>query len=288
MRSWLLTGLLLVSGVVSAANDRLMAWEVETPGAKVWLLGSMHLARADIYPLRKELLEAFEQAEALVVEVDIGGEAQARIQARMLEMGTYPPGRSIRDELSAETWSLLETQIEQTGLPLFMMERFKPGLLVTTIATMQMMQLGLNPQYGIDQYFLNLARDRKPILELESVEQQLELLLGFPHSDLLVRQSLYQLHQLDELMEPLIDSWRRGDADGLARLVLEDELARHPEFRPLQERMFDQRNHAMTDRILSLQRQGGSYFVVVGAGHLVGKQGIVSLLRQRGQRPRQM
>jgi uncharacterized protein YbaP (TraB family) len=85
-----------------------------------------------------------------------------------------------------------------------------------------------------------------------------------------------------------VRTWKAGDVDGLRRLVLEDELSRHPEFRPLQERMFDQRNRAMTERIVRLQRAGGNHFVVVGAGHLLGDQGIIALLQKRGQNPRQL
>ena len=53
-------------------------------------------------------------------------------------------------------------------------------------------------------------------------------------------------------------------------------------------RLFDDRNHAMTDKLTGYLRQGGSYFVVVGAGHLVGEQGIVRLLEKRGYKPEQI
>ena len=67
--------------------------------------------------------------------------------------------------------------------------------------------------------------------------------------------------------------------------MIEDELAAHPEYRDLHKRMFDDRNLRMTDRIVEMQQAGGRYFVVVGAGHLVGDQGIVAMLERRGQRP---
>ena len=89
-------------------------------------------------------------------------------------------------------------------------------------------------------------------------------------------------------MEQMVGSWRRGDAAALSKLVIEDELAKHPEYRVLHERLFDERNREMTDKIVALQRQGGTYFVVVGAGHLVGQEGVIALLERRGQRPRQL
>ena len=90
------------------------------------------------------------------------------------------------------------------------------------------------------------------------------------------------------LMAQMVDYWRRGDAEGLARLVIEDELKKYPEFADLHRRMFDDRNRAMTGKVLEMQQKGGTYFVVVGAGHLVGDQGIVAMLKERGQSPRQL
>ena len=89
-------------------------------------------------------------------------------------------------------------------------------------------------------------------------------------------------------MDRLVGSWKRGDAAALNKLVIEDELAKNPEYGELFERMFDDRNHDMTEKILALQREGGTYFVVVGAGHLVGKEGIIALLARQGQQPRQL
>ena len=148
--------------------------------------------------------------------------------------------------------------------------------------------MGLDPEQGIDKHFLTLAQGNKPILELETVDQQLDAILDTPEPDLLVRQSLAQLDDIERLMTELVGSWKRGDADALAKLVIEDELEAHPEFADLHRRMFDDRNRAMTDRILEMQARGGSYFVVVGAGHLVGEQGVVAMLERRGQSPRRL
>ena len=287
-RKLLLCVLFLVSLPLQAAGERLLFWHVSTARAEVWLLGSMHLARPDIYPLREKIMQAFAASDSLVVEVDIGGANQMAIQELMLARGTYRGDETIRDHLSAATWQALQERLLQSGLPPAVMERMKPGLVVTTLATVEMMKLGLNPELGVDRYFLDRARAQKDIIELETIDQQLDLLLNFPDADLLVRQTLFEMDSLEETMEKLVDYWKRGDAAGLRKLVLDDELSRHPEFRPLTERMFDQRNRAMTDRIVGMQQRGGRYFVVVGAGHLLGDQGIIALLEKRGQKPLQL
>ena len=216
-----------------AAGDRLLFWEVETKRATVYLLGSMHLATADIYPLRKEIMQAYEGADKLAVELDIGGSRSAEIQQRMLIRGQYAPGASLQDDLAPETWEALAARLQSNGLPPAMMQNLKPGLVVTTLSTVEMMKLGLNPEQGVDRYFLDLARGAKPIVELETVDQQLDVVLDTPQPNLLVRQALDQLDDLESIMDQLVDSWRRGDADALAKLVIEDELAAHPEYREL-------------------------------------------------------
>jgi len=153
---------------------------------------------------------------------------------------------------------------------------------------LEMVKLGLDPEQGIDRYFLALARDDKPVLELETVERQLDVLLDVPEPELLVAQTLGQLDELDTIMQRLIDRWKAGDGPALAKLVIEDELAAHPEYATLHKRMFDDRNREMTERIMALQGAGETLFVVVGAGHLVGERGIIALLTRRGYAPRQL
>lgn len=283
-----LIALLLAASETQAAGERLLVWQVSTPQAELTLIGSMHLARSDIYPLRAEIVQAFAAADTLVVEVDIGGANQFAIQELMLTRGSYAGAETIADHLSPATWKLLQQRLVANGLPPMLMERMRPGLVVTTLAMVEMMKLGLSPELGIDSHFLDLARGQKNIVELETAEQQIDLLLNVANEDLLVQQTLLQMDELEQVLDELIRHWKNGDADALRELVIDAELRRNPEFRPLQERMFDQRNRAMTERIVALQRAGGRYFVVVGAGHLLGEQGIIALLKNRGQNPRQL
>ncbi len=280
----LLSGLSLLT---QAAGEKLFFYQLDGPRGTVYLLGSMHLARPNIYPLREEITRAFESSDALVVEVDISGANQFLVQQMMLERGSYPPGQTIEQDLSASTWAMLQKEIRKYGMPIEAMARLRPGLLVTTLSTMQMMQMGLSPELGIDRHFLMQAQGAKQILELETMDQQISLLLDFPDQDLLVRQTLEQMDQMDLLMAELVSAWKQGDEARLEKLVIDDELARNPRYKALHVRMFDDRNRGMVNKLEQFMRRGGDYFVVVGAGHLVGDMGMVAMLRQRGYHPRQ-
>ncbi len=288
MRSLVAATLLSLAQFTQAAGERLLFWRVDTPGATIYLLGSMHLASPELYPLRGEIMAAFESADALVVELDVSGARALEIQQQMLLRGRYPEGQTLAGELSPATWAALSSRLQSSGLPPALMQSLKPGLVVTTLSTVEMMKLGLNPEQGVDRFFLDRARGNKPIIDLETVDQQLDVVLDTPQPELLVQQTLVQLDDLESLMGQLVDYWKRGDSKGLARLVIEDELEKYPEFRDLHRRMFDDRNRAMTAKILDMQARGGTYFVVVGAGHLVGDQGIVAMLSRRDQTPVQL
>jgi uncharacterized protein YbaP (TraB family) len=285
---YLLTALCCLAMPLSwAAGEKLPIWTVHSASAEVVLLGSVHMAFPDIYPLREEIEAAFAAADTLVVEVDISGANTLEIQQLMLEKGVFPEGESLQQALSEQNWEDLQAYLRSRGLPVELFARLRPGLVITTLSSMRIAELGMRPELGIDQHFLDLAVGHKPVLELESAAQQIDLLLSFSDQDLLMAQTLVQLDEIDLYLRPVYDAWRAGDAAQLNRLLLTDERQRHPEFELLYEKLFDERNRAMTSKIEGLLGGSGRYFVVVGAGHLVGEEGIISLLEQRGFPARQ-
>ena len=137
-------------------------------------------------------------------------------------------------------------------------------------------------EHGIDRHFLNRAQGGKPVLELESPAEQVALLLDFPDPDLLMAQTLLQLEDMEAIIAPVYEAWLEGDSTTLYQLLLAQERASHPEFEAIYRRFYDDRNQAMADRLTELLAGEGHYFVVVGAGHLVGEEGIIALLRRTG------
>ena len=265
-----------------AAGEKLPVWKVTGGNAEVVLLGSVHLAFADIYPLRSEIEDAFANSDQLVVEVDVGAHNARAMQQMLLQRGILPEGELLSGQLSQPVWLALQRYLKSRALPLEGFVTMHPALVVTTLTTMRLMELGMRPELGIDRHFLDMARGNKPVLELETAQQQFDLLLSFSQVDLLMEQALTQLDEIDLYIRPIYEAWKAGDADALSHLLVEDELSREPRFRPIFDAVFDQRNYAMTEKIEAYLDGSGRYFVVVGAGHLVGQKGIIALLKQRG------
>ena len=267
-----------------AANDKAFFWEVKSESATVYLLGSIHYADPGFYPLRTDIENAFKASDNLVVEIDID-EAKARTYQNLIkEKGTYPGKETIEQHVSAETYESLLHHLELLGLPLEYVHRQKPGIIVLTLTSVQLLKMGFMPEMGIDLYFLKRARGNKNIIELESIEQQMDIFLSIPDGDLFLRETLNSLDKADEMMVDIVRSWKGGDKILLEKILFEDTLSQYPSYEEIYDRLFYERNENMSERIKTFLESKGTYFVVIGAGHLVGERGIPQLLTEVGYR----
>ena len=258
-------------------------WRVKSDAATIYLFGSIHIADKSIYPLNPVIEKAFAGSDVLVVEVDETQADQLKLNELLLKKGFYPPPETIKDHVSKETMKLLMDFLSKTGVPYATVARMRPGIVAITLTVARIMQLGFSPELGIDRYFMNKARVLgKTIEQLETAEEQMELLLGLSNEDLLLKHTVISLNEMDSVFDEIMTAWKSGDTKVLETVMLTDPVKEYPEFESLMVRMFDQRNVSMTQGIVKRLQQKKTYFVVVGAGHLVGEKGIVSLLSRQG------
>ena len=272
---------LFVFANAHAENDRAFFWQVTSKQATVYLMGSIHFADKSFYPLRPEIEAAFQRSEALVVELDISKADDGVYDQLLAQRGMYKNGGSIKDALSEETWLQLRQRLRHLNVPYDSVKSYKPGVMVLTLSALQVMRMGFDPALGIDIYFLSKAGQKK-IIELESLEQQLNLFLDIPNGDLLLKESLYSLDEAELLMAEMVRYWKDGDENKMNKLLFEDALNDYPAFSEIYDKLFYDRNASMTQKIEAMLKQPGRYFVVVGSGHLIGEKGIVNALREKG------
>ena len=270
-----------------AANDKAFFWQVTSDTATVYLLGSIHFADKSFYPLRQEIENAFSRCEYLVVELDVN-KVDAEIYNSLLsQKGVYKDGKTIKDVISNETWLQLQKRLDQLNINYDVIKNYRPGVLVLTLTAMQVMHMGFDPQLGIDVHFLlEATRQAKNIIELETLEQQINLFLNIPDGELLLKESLYSLDESELMMANMVSYWKYGDETQMNKLLFEDAIEDYPAFSEIYDRLFYERNEQMTLKIDAMLKQKAAgktfYFVVVGAGHLIGEQGIVNELKEKG------
>ncbi len=284
LRGFLLCVLLAVLPA-TAAEPRLF-WQAESPAGTVWLLGSLHFGDPSMYPLPSTITAALADAEVLVVEVDITAHAPEAVAEAISRRGLYHDGRRLGDVVDAGTWQSLATIAGDLGVPLPLLERQKPWFATMTLTTLALSRAGFPGDLGIDMHMMALAAEQGiPIVELESIAFQLELLDGLSADAqaLMLEQTLEQLTDTEHHFRRLLEAWQGGDADALAGILVE-ELRGPGADDELYRALLIERNATMTRDIVALLERHDAVFVVVGAGHMVGEDGIVAGLAERGFR----
>jgi uncharacterized protein YbaP (TraB family) len=275
----------LTSSVKPTATEvagKSFIWKVSSATTSVYLLGSIHAAKPDIYPLDSAIEDAFVSAKYLVVEVNVNNVDNQKVTDILLEHGVYPLGEELRDYLSPSLYDALTEQFERFGVNIAILDSYRPWVILMTLEQLTLQDLGYLPENGIDYYFLDKAAQTKMILELETAEFQLELLYSLP-DELIIESLEYDIENmpLQEDMEELFQIWEDGDATKMESMLFEG-LTEEPELTPYYEKLFDERNFNIAVKIEEFLADDEIYFVVVGAGHLVGENGLVNLLSEKG------
>jgi uncharacterized protein YbaP (TraB family) len=268
-----------------ATAERSVVWSVRGEHNTVYLFGSIHVLRPGDVGLPRAAQAAYDDAEQLVMEIDMDDPAIADPVAMAAQMQHYarlPAGQSLESVLGSD-YAAVATQLEDAGLDIATFDGFAPWFVGMLVLQLEVAKRGFDPAHGIEQQVTDRAlADRKPILGLETPADQFAVLarLSLPEQKRFLLMTLEETESADARLDELLTAWRTGDTATLAR-VLSEEFDEFPElYRPLTE----DRNRAWVEQLAGLLDDRDDYLVVVGALHLVGRNSVVDLLRQRGYR----
>lgn len=273
----------------SQTPSKSFLWEITSDSTTAYILGSVHCAPPDAYPLPGVIEASFAESDNLVVEADVTAISPGTALQLLREKGMYPPGESLQDHLPEDLYDRVTDELKGLGLPIAFFDRYEPWAVAMTLDTGYLQALGCEMTAGIDMHFLNKAHQiNKPILELESAEFQIDLLDGLS-AELQVLLLEYTIADAptQEEMDQMFDAWESGDTQFIEKLVSPPEEAKQ-DLAPIMARIFDDRNIRMTEKIEGYLADDETYFVVVGAGHLVGENGIIQVLTRGGYQVRQL
>ena len=274
-------------------GDKHFLWKVSDENSSVWLLGSIHVANASFYPLPTVIDSAFTAAGELAVEINTSdaytsSELQWLINRRgMLVEGT------LWDVLPTTLWYSLDSLCTAWNLPVSTFESMRPWLVASTISTYAYMQAGLKTEYGIDNVLMKEATNSgKPIVSLETVEEQVEALAGSLESDsagiCMLKSTIRELPKVKSIIRDLVKAWKTGDDELLNRLLSEKNMQDYTPSEVLymeefKQRLLVNRNTKMADSVASFLRDDRNVFVVVGVAHLAFEAyNVIENLRNRG------
>lgn len=272
---------LLVLLPLALANAQSSVWVATAGEEKVYLGGTVHLLRPADYPLPDPFETAYQDSDKLFFETDIARMSDFSVQARMMQALTYSDDTTLRSVLNEEAYTALSTHVATVGLPLQMLEKFKPGLLISTLQVIEFQKMGFTPQ-GVDAHFNSRAMgDGKPVGQLEEIDAQIGFIanMGVGHESEFVLLSIEDLKDIHATMDQMVSAWRAGDNAALADLFVDDMKEGYP---ALYKELLVDRNNNWIPLIENMFAEEGTELVLVGAAHLVGDDGLLSILEEKG------
>jgi uncharacterized protein YbaP (TraB family) len=276
----LLCGLLLC--VTARADGSLHSlWELHGKHSTVYLLGSIHVLRPSDYPLPPAVLEAYANSKSVLMEVNLDEIGSEQVQSEMLSSATLADGRTLPDVLGKERYTRAAELAREAGVDLSMFDQFAPWFAAEAISQVQLSQLGFKPESGVEMYFMEKARnDGKSVAGLETVHDQISLFQNMSpdtQAEYLLS-SLEQAHDLPTEVDSMVRAWQHGDTQWFAA-EMKSELGRDAR---LYDSVLSARNRKWLPKIEALLDGDKNTLVIVGTGHLVGRDSVIDLLKKDG------
>jgi uncharacterized protein YbaP (TraB family) len=265
----------------NTATGRHFLWKVEGRRTPLYLLGSIHLLSSAYYPLPDVINQAFDGAETLIEEVDLDELTSPATMSLIMSKALLQEGKTLDALLTKDTYAQLQDYLKTAGMPADGMKRFKPWMVGLTITALEAQKAGFDPNLGVDKHFFDRAKKTgKRVKGLETAAYQIDRLdeLVPADQDALIRQTLSELETERNNLKTMADAWAGGDAAVLESLLLK-EFKDTPR---IYDRLLVERNKNWMPTLEACLDAPRPCFVVVGAAHLVGPDGLLSMLKQKG------
>lgn len=256
-------------------------WKASSDRGIFYIQGSVHLLKADDYPLASTIEEAYAKSDTLIFEADMKEMLSPKTQQLIMQKALLPDNRTLKDELDPEVYEQLSRELEKSGIPIAAVQKFKPWFISIMLMVPRMQALGLDPNLGLDQYFYSKASsDGKTTLGLETVEFQINLFnsLSDENQTAYTKYFLKDLERMETLLDDMIKAWKNGDIEALDKVV-RDNFKEYP---GMHAKFVTDRNKSWADKLDEMADKEKTCMVVVGCAHLAGKDSLLELLKAKG------
>lgn len=254
-----------------------LLWKISGNGLEKpsYLVGTVHSRDARAYAQVGRLLEIIGEQDVVAGELDLSSNRDLNLQ--LVQIMMMPPDTQLADLLPKRKLKRVRKVVaEQLGPMAMMMDRVKPFFLM---GMMTEVTIDADSTQVLDQYLAEQAKAMgKEVVGVETIEEQMavvELLTLKQQADMLYEASRTRSHrkELDQLME----AYARQDLEALYRLSQDKDLPVN-----IRESLLTSRNEVMASRMDGLMRDGRTFLFALGAMHLPGNDGVITLLRAMG------
>ncbi|MCF6189897.1 MAG: TraB/GumN family protein [Cocleimonas sp.] len=274
-----LTSTLLALSLPAAAKSPL--WKVSKGDDHLFIGGTIHMLSKSDFPLPPEFEKIYKQSEQLVFETDMKKLKDPATQMKMVKSISYQDGSTLKDHLKPETYKALEEYASKSGIPMMMVNNFKPGMAATMLTVFELKKLGVDSE-GVDAFYNNKAtQDNKTLGKLETVEAQINFLanLGKKNPDEFIMYTLRDMKKLPQVFSDMKAAWKTGNIQKLKEIGITPIKTEFPD---IYQNLIVKRNNAWIPQIEIMMKTKEVEMILVGALHLAGDDSVLAQLKKLG------
>jgi len=277
-----LLALLMTLLFTSLAIAKAPVWKVSKAEEYLYLGGTIHLLSEDDYPLPTGFDTAYENTDNIVLETNLAALEAPEVQGRLLNAMSYQDHRGLSNVLDRDVYDQLDALLKSKGIPVAVFDRFTPAGAMMALTQYELQRLGLIGDDGVDIYFSKQAiKDGKEASFLESFEEQLGFIKSMNQLEpnKVIKSGLKDIAQLESTWSDLLNAWKTGDLMTLEELAIRDMKRDFPN---MYQTVLVKRNEAWLEEIKAMMLTKDKEFVLVGALHMAGEEGLVNRLKAVG------
>ncbi len=281
--------LLLSAIIVSVpANAKSPVWKVSKGDDYLYLGGTVHVLSKNDYPLPDAFEKAYTASDDVVLETNEAALSAPELQAEILKVMTFQDHRSLSTVLNRKVYTAFEALLKSKGIPIAVFEKFTPSGASLALTGIELQRLGLMDGSGVDVHFAKRASgDEKDALFLETVEEQIGFIDAMNNLDpnLVIKSGIRDITNFETIWQDLKTAWRSGDLEKLEELGIV-EMQR--DFPSLYQTILVKRNKEWFSEVVKMIETNDIEFMLVGALHMAGKDGLISMLNKAGYKIEQL
>ena len=273
--------IILLLAICTQALAESSLWKVQKGESVLFLGGTFHLLRPSDFPLPPEFDKAYQASDLLVFETDLGEFNAPATQQKLMAQAMYADGSTIDKHLSPQTYKLLGEYCTSKGIPLENIKHLKPSIISLAMTALELSQFGVAPE-GVDLFLYHRAiRDNKRTAGLESIDEQIQFIatMGDGDEDAYVTYFLKDIKSIRQDYKTMVAAWKKGDTVKIDALFVAELKTKMPK---MYKELLTDRNAKWLPLIEAYHKTPAREFILVGAGHLAGPEGIIATMRRKG------
>lgn len=261
-----------------------LLYVVRDADSTMYLYGTVHVRPRGADWGNDRVRAAIDESGEVWTELMMTPEVDQQTQVLALRLGAAEPGRPLSSWLTPEENASLNAVTSRLGMPQGALEPYRPWLAALTLTLVPLVQAGYDPASGVDRS-IDVYSDNagKTMRALETPEQQLTFFanLSAEAQREMLREAINELETITAMIGEMSAAWEQGNERALERAVIDDTRVEYPE---LYQMLFVDRNNAWMTELTREMEGSGVDFIAVGAGHIIGTDGLVAQFRARGYR----